>query len=203
MSSFLRKFYKIFSRNDKNWLEKVNMEELEIEKRKLELQGARVAKEVAKLEKEKNGLFNEGVGKDFLVKRMIARDIQELDVEAKHRVKDFDSIHMMRRATFNLLMTLKRRERLKGMGLWQKIRGYTPDQLLTLLARLEAEEEEFEDKLLQLIGAEKQIAEMEELDPATQEIMDLWAKVEQKEMAPEEVAKRLSVEESLKEKEPV
>lgn len=203
MPSFLGKLNEIFSRHKKNWLEKLDTYDLELEKRKLELEANRVAKEVTDLEEEKNKLFNKGLKKTLLEKRIIADQIKEKDVMARIKVVDFDRTQKMSRAIFNLLAVLKRRERLKRGGLWLKLQTLTPDQLLTVLGRQDLEDKEFDRALEDIIRVlEGPTVETIEIDEETQELMDLWSKVEQKEMAPEEVARKLSVEERLKEKEP-
>ena len=202
MAALMRKLNDIFSRNRTNWLEKLKSDDLRIEKRKLELGTERVAKEVKDLEKEKTKLFNEGVGKPFLEKRMLAQKIKELDVKAKMKYIEFDRVQKMSRAIFNLTTVLKRREQLKEKGLWQKLQALTPDQLLTELSKQDIKDKEFEravEDILRIL--ERPIADIEGVDTETQEVMELWSKVERKEMAPEEVTKKLSIEESLKEKE--
>lgn len=202
MASILGKLNQIFSINKKNWLDKIKIDDLEIEKRKLELEVEGFIKEVKTIDNKKIKLFNEGKGKSMLEKRMIAEKLKELDVEGMMKYVEFDKKQKMSRALFNIINVLKRREGLSQKGLWQKLQKLTPDQLLTELSKIDIEDKDFIRNIEKIIRAlETPITELEDIDKDTQKYIDLWSQVEQEEMAPEELTEKLSVEEKIKEKE--
>ena len=102
MSSFLTKMKKIFSHNRKNWLEKLEIRDLENEKRLLDLQAAKIAKEVNSL-KEKLKILNEELDKKSdLERELLAQKIKENRMLIKIETQYFEQVLRMSRALFNL-----------------------------------------------------------------------------------------------------
>ena len=68
---------------DKNGIENITVRELQAEQIRLKDRTDKMRKEISKIENEKTKKFEEGIGADKFVKKMLATDIKGLETEAK------------------------------------------------------------------------------------------------------------------------
>lgn len=183
-----------------NPLEKFSLRELQEEEIRLRNKLNRDQKYVSQLEKKKKQLFQEGVGADFLKKKMIAQELKSLDLEQKLKVKFFISDQNRYRFIKNLIILKKFQRELEKHGVWKKLTSIDPEVLEGELIKLDLDGKAF-DQILEDLNRvfEAGIAETSlEEDPVEKELMEAWAKVEsgeEPEKVFEEVKEKIHKEE--------
>jgi len=193
---FLRRLIK-----SKDWIEKMNVEDLEMERLRIDNQVNLLSKEIERLEKEKKELFRQGVGKSEMEKMLLAEKIKDLDSEIKMRIRDYNRLMKQRRVLSNLIMIKKHEQRLKEKGIWDKIKSLDQDKLLQILSQIQFKEEMFDRKLDEIIESLERPYVQIKIDESTKEIMELWQKVEKAELSPEVAEEKLAVKIVEKEEE--
>lgn len=183
-----------------NPLEKFSLRELQEEEIRLRNKLNRDQKYVSQLEKKKKQLFQEGVGADFLKKKMIAQELKSLDLEQKLKVKFFISDQNRYRFIKNLIILKRFQRELEKHGVWKKLTSIDPEVLEGELIKLDLDGKAF-DQILEDLNRvfEAGIAETSlEEDPVEKELMEAWAKVEsgeEPEKVFEEVKEKIHKEE--------
>ena len=175
----------------RSWIEKVSVDELERERVNIDNQILMLSKEISRLESEKKKLFQQGIGKTVTEKMLLAEKIKDLDFEIKAKLREYNRLMKQRRALSNLIRLKKWERRLKERGIWERIKSIETDKLISILSTVEFTEEQFDrniDKINEILG--ERAAELQ-VDEATREIMQLWEKVEESELAPEQAVEEL------------
>ncbi|MEM4945921.1 MAG: hypothetical protein QXU31_06390 [Archaeoglobaceae archaeon] len=186
----------------KNPLEKLSMRELQGEELRLRNKLDRIKKDVNEIEKKKKQLFQEGVGADFLKKKMIAQEMKSLDLEQKLRMKDFMTAQRQHTLIKNLVIVKRYQRELESQGIWKKLTSIDPEKLENALININLDGKAFDsilddlNRVFEMRLADESLKE----DPAEKELMEAWAKVESGE-SPEkifdEVKKKIEKEEEI------
>ncbi|MEM1672090.1 MAG: hypothetical protein QXY92_04655 [Archaeoglobaceae archaeon] len=186
----------------KNPLEKLSMRELQGEELRLRNKLDRIKKDVNEIEKKKKQLFQEGVGADFLKKKMIAQEMKSLDLEQKLRMKDFMTAQRQHTLIKNLVIVKRYQRELESQGIWKKLTSIDPEKLENALININLDGKAFDsilddlNRVFEMRLADESLKE----DPAEKELMEAWAKVESEE-SPEkifdEVKKKIEKEEEI------
>ena len=185
----------------RSWIETVSKEELEREKVRVESQAQVLMREIQRLEEEKRKLFRQGVGKSTIEKLLLAERIKDVDAEIKVKLREYNRLIKQRRALANLIRLKEMEDRLREKGIWDKLARTEPDKLIQALSEVRFEELQLEknlDKINEILG---EAVEPVEVAGETKEILQLWEKVEQGELAPEEIERRLESKIKVEEEE--
>ena len=185
----------------RSWIETVSKEELEREKVRVESQAQVLMREIQRLEEEKKKLFRQGVGKSTIEKLLLAERIKDIDAEIKVKLREYNRLIKQRRALANLIRLKEMEGKLREKGIWDKLARTEPDKLIQALSEVRFEEPQLEknlDKINEILG---EAVEPVEVAGETKEILQLWEKVEQGELAPEEIEKELESKIKVEEEE--
>ena len=186
-----------------NTIEKMKISDLREEEIRLKNQIERIRKDINRVEKGKKKKFQEGIGSDLIKKKMITQEIKQLDMEGKLKMKNFTSLHKQYTFITNLVTIKKYEKQLKNTPVWEKLSKVEPEQLESVLIKMNLEgktSEEMVDGLNRVF--EMEIAEFEDTEDETEKkMMDMWNMVESGKMDVDEVEKELSVEKKGKDKE--
>jgi hypothetical protein len=173
-------------------LAKITMDELQREKIRLEHEEARRAKRVEELESQKKGLFLKGMDEPSrLQRRILARKLKDLDVEAKNMDKQLRFISKQLRIVNNFIQIKENQRLYDRLGVWWIISRLDIQTLQKYVEDASIEGELQEKKLVSILRAledtEKAIGELEE-DRDIINIMGLWEEFDATKMeAPEKV----------------
>lgn len=183
----------------KNPIDKLKLSELREEEMKLKSRINRLRKEIDKIEKDKKTKFGEGVGADLIRKKMLTKELKQLDMEAKLKVKNFMILHKQFMFISNLV-TIKKYERdLRKTEVWSKIQRISPENFESALIRVNLSGKGFEsviDDLNQIFFMD--VAESEsDLDETERQLIDAWSSVESGSINIEEAESILSIEKNL------
>ena len=192
---------KILDRFRKNPIEKLSLRELQEEEIRLRNRLERAKKEINNIERKKKQLFQEGVGADVLKKKMLAQEIKSLDLEEKLKLKDFTTAQRQYTLVKNLVIVKRYEKELRKVGIWEKLTKVEPEQLESVLVKVNLDGKEFDEMVNNLNRVfEMEIAEFEATeDQAEKELMEAWAKVEAGEADTEEVLEKVKEKELSKE----
>jgi len=189
----------LFERFRGNPLERLSIRELQEEELRLTNKLNKERAEIEKLEEAKKKKFQEGIGASALKKRMLAQEIQALDLEAKLRLQSFTKTQNMLKITRNLLVVKKLEKDLREQGIWKKLTSMPREKLEEWLLKVRLDGREYNEILEELNRAfEMEVAEVEEeIGTEEKKLLELWEKVEQGTLEPEKVEEELSVEREL------
>jgi len=192
---------KILDRFRKNPIEKLSLRELQEEEIRLRNRLERAKKEINNIERKKKQLFQEGVGADVLKKKMLAQEIKSLDLEEKLKLKDFTTAQRQYTLVKNLVIVKRYEKELRKVGIWEKLTKVEPEQLESVLVKVNLDGKEFDEMVNNLNRVfEMEIAEFEATEDQTErELMEAWAKVEAGEADTEEVLEKVKEKELSKE----
>ena len=186
-----------------NTIEKMKTSDLREEEIRLKNQIERIRKDINRIERDKKKRFQEGIGSDLIKKKMLTQEIKQLDMEGKLKMRNFASLHKQFTFITNLVTIKKYEKQLKNTPVWEKLSSVEPEQLESLLIKMNLEgktTEEMVDGLNRVF--EMEVAEFEETeDESEKKMMDMWNMVESGKMDVDDVEKELSVEKGKKEKE--
>ena len=192
---------KILDRFRKNPIEKLSLRELQEEEIRLRNRLERAKKEINNIERKKKQLFQEGVGADMLKKKMLAQEIKSLDLEEKLKLKDFTTAQRQYTLVKNLIIVKRYEKELRKVGIWEKLTKVEPEQLESVLVKVNLDVKEFDEMVNNLNRVfEMEIAEFEATEDQTErELMEAWAKVEAGEADAEEALEKAKEKELSKE----
>lgn len=192
---------KILDRFRKNPIEKLSLRELQEEEIRLRNRLERTKKEINNIERKKKQLFQEGVGADMLKKKMLAQEIKSLDLEEKLKLKDFTTAQRQYTLVKNLVIVKRYEKELRKVGIWEKLTKVEPEQLESVLVKVNLDGKEFDEMVNNLNRVfEMEIAEFEATEDQTErELMEAWAKVEAGEADAEEALEKAKEKELSKE----
>lgn len=178
-------------------LSKIGESELRQEKIMLENSVRRLSNEIKQLEARKKKLFQDGVGKDVLEKKMLAEEIKVVERGIRQKYRIYQRKQQQLKIVNNMILIKKNEEDLKREGLWNKITEMDPVELEKWLSWVQLEDQMLTEQLGELDRRLMETAELEEeMDEETMKIMDLWAKAETSGI--EEVEAELALEKTLK-----
>ncbi|RLF83318.1 chromosome assembly protein [Thermococci archaeon] len=192
---------KILDRFRKNPIEKLSLRELQEEEIRLRNRLERTKKEINNIERKKKQLFQEGVGADMLKKKMLAQEIKSLDLEEKLKLKDFTTAQRQYTLVKNLIIVKRYEKELRRVGIWEKLTKVEPEQLESVLVKVNLDVKEFDEMVNNLNRVfEMEIAEFEATEDQTEkELMEAWAKIEAGETDAEEALEKVKEKELSKE----
>jgi len=186
-----------------NTIDKMKVSELREEEIRLKNQIERIRKDINRIEKEKKKKFQEGIGSDLIKKKMIHQEIKQLDMEGKLKMKNFTSVHKQFTFITNLVTIKKYEKQLKNTPVWEKLRKVEPEQLESILIKMNLEgktTEEMVDGLNRVF--EMEIAELDESeDESEKKMMEMWSMVESGKIDIDDAEKELSSEKKKEEDE--
>jgi len=185
----------------KNPLEKLSLRELQEEEMRLRNRLERLKKDVNEIEKKKKKLFEDGIGAEFLKKKMLAQEIKSLDLEQKLKMRDFMTAQNQHTFIKNLIIVKKYQKELETQGIWKNLTSMGPEDLEKALICISLDGKEF-DRILDDLNRVFEMRMVEENlseDPAEKELMEAWAKIESGEKSSEELYEE--VKEKFEEKE--
>ena len=182
-------------------LDKIDLMELMEEEIRLRNQIDRIKKEIDRLEKTKKKKFEEGIGADKLTKRMLAREIKQLNMQAKLNLGSFETLHEQHTFVSNLIIIKKHERQLKETKLWKKLTTIPPEVLESALIRLQLKGKTYNEILRDLNRVfEVELVEAEAAeDEDEKRIFEAWKSVESGERSLEDVEKEISIEKEIKE----
>jgi len=186
-----------------NPIEKLKPRELREEEIRLRTHCERVRKEIDDNEKEKKKKFRDGVGADLFKKKMLAQEMQSLDMEAKLKLRNFSTANRQLRFIKNLLIVKNYEKQLREKGMWKKLSSLPTEKLETFLIRTSLDGKEFDEVLNELNKPfEMDVADIERTEAGEDEkkLLDAWEKVEAGTLDPEKAEGILSIDRKLKEK---
>ena len=184
-----------------NPIERMNTKDIMEEEIRLKNQIERIRKDINRLEKDKKKKFQEGIGSDLIKKKMLTQEIKQLDMEGKLKMKNFTALHKQYTFITNLVTIKKSEKQLKNTPVWEKLSKVQPEQLESVLIKMNLEGKTFEEMVDGLNRVfETEIAEFEDTeDESEKKMMDMWNMVESGKMEVDDVEKELSVEKKKKE----
>jgi hypothetical protein len=186
-----------------NPIEKLKIRELREEEIRLRTHCERVRKEIDDNEKEKKKKFREGVGADLFKKKMLAQEMQSLDMEAKLKLRSFSTANRQLRFIKSLVILKNYEKQLREKGMWKKLSSLPTEKLESFLIRTSLDGKEFDEVLNELNKPfEMDVADIErgEVGEDEKKLLDVWAKVEAGSLDPEKAEGILSIDRKLKEK---
>ena len=186
---------------NKNSIDAITVRELQGEQLTLKDRTDAIRKEIMKIEAEKKTKFEEGIGADKFVKKMLAADIKGMETEAKLKSKSFLMAQKQYQFTTNFLTIKKFEKQLKNTPVWDKITSADPEELEKVMLYVQLDNMEYDDLLNNLNNVfERDIASFDGFeDASTDSLMDMWEQVEGGSLDVETANKELSVEKSMKE----
>ncbi len=186
-----------------NSLGRLSLRELQEEEMRLRNRLERLKRDVDEIEKKKKKLFDDGVGADFLKKKMLAQEIKSLDLEQKLKMRDFMTAQKQHTFIKNLIIVKKYQKELETQGIWKKLTSMDPNNLEKALIAVSLDGKAF-DRILDDLNRVFEMRMVDESlhdDPAERELMEAWAKIESGEKSPdelyEEVKKRFEEKERI------
>ena len=184
-----------------NPIEKMSTKDIMEEEIRLKNQIEHIRKDINRLEKEKKKKFQEGIGSDLIKKKMLTQEIKQLDMEGKLKMKNFTALHKQYTFITNLVTIKKSEKQLRNTPIWEKLSNVQPEQLESVLIKMNLEGKTFEEMVDGLNRVfETEIAEFEDSeDESEKKMMDMWNMVESGKMEAEDAAEELSVEKKKKE----
>jgi hypothetical protein len=186
-----------------NPIEKLKIRELREEEIRLRTHCERVRKEIDDNEKEKKKKFREGVGADLFKKKMLAQEMQSLDMEAKLKLRSFSTANRQLRFIKSLVILKNYEKQLREKGMWKKLSSLPTEKLESFLIRTSLDGKEFDEVLNELNKPfEMDVADIErgEVGEDEKKLLDVWEKVEAGSLDPEKAEGILSIDRKLKEK---
>jgi len=192
---------KIKGNNNKNGIETITVRELQSEQLLLKDRTDKMRKNISRIENEKTKKFEEGIGADKFVKKMLATDIKGLETEAKLNAKSFIMAQKQYQFTTNFLTVKKFEKELKSTPVWDKITSADPEVLEKIMLNIQLDNMDYDTMLDSLNGVfERDISNFDGFeDDSTESLMDMWEQVEGGSLDVETATKEFSVEKSLKE----
>ena len=163
-----------------NTIDKLKISELQEEELRLKSRINRLRKEIDIIEKEKKGLFNEGIGADLIKKKMIAQELKQLDMSGKLKIKNFLTLHKQYMFVSNLIIIKKYQRDLQTTQVWNKIQSLSPESFESALIKVNLSGKGFENVLddLNRIFALGITDSDSDVDEAEKQMFDIWNSVE-------------------------
>jgi len=163
-----------------NTIDKLKISELQEEELRLKSRINRLRKEIDVIEKEKKGLFNEGIGADLIKKKMIAQELKQLDMSGKLKIKNFLTLHKQYMFVSNLIIIKKYQRDLQTTQVWNKIQSLSPESFESALIKVNLSGKGFENVLddLNRIFALGITDSDSDVDEAEKQMFDIWNSVE-------------------------
>jgi len=183
----------------KNPVDKLGISELRGEELKLRSRINRIRKEIEKIEREKKGKFEEGIGADLIRKKMLAQELKQLDLSAKLKVKNFMALHKQYMFVSNLVIIKKYQRDLQKTEMWDKLTHIAPSDFEKALIQVNLSGKGFEsvlDDLNQIFFMD--VADSDrDLDEAEKQLLEAWNSVESGTIDVEEAENLISIEKKL------
>ncbi len=189
----------LFHRNQKNQIEKLKIIDLQEEEIRLKSRANRLHKEIDRIEREKKQKLAEGVGADLLKKMMLLQEIKQLDMSAKHTVRNFLALHKQYTFVSNLVIIKKYQRDLQKTQIWEKIQAISPETFESALIQCNLTGKGFEnvvDDLNQVFALDLS-NQNQDLDEADKQIYDIWSRIETGALELEEVVESFSIQKDI------
>ena len=189
----------LFHRNQKNQIEKLKIIDLQEEEIRLKSRANRLHKEIDRIEREKKQKLAEGVGADLLKKMMLLQEIKQLDMSAKHTVRNFLALHKQYAFVSNLVIIKKYQRDLQKTQIWEKIQAISPETFESALIQCNLTGKGFEnvvDDLNQVFALDLS-NQNQDLDEADKQIYDIWSRIETGALELEEVVESFSIQKDI------
>lgn len=189
----------MFHRNQKNQIEKLKIIDLQEEEIRLKSRANRLHKEIDRIEREKKQKLAEGVGADLLKKMMLLQEIKQLDMSAKHTVRNFLALHKQYTFVSNLVIIKKYQRDLQKTQIWEKIQAISPETFESALIQCNLTGKGFEnvvDDLNQVFALDLS-NQNQDLDEADKQIYDIWSRIETGALELEEVVESFSIQKDI------
>ena len=183
----------------KNPVDKLSSNSLMVEKKRLKNHMKALMIDISKIEKEKSQLFHDGIGANWMQKKMLIEEITQLESEARNNLRDFKKFNKMYMLVSNLIVVKNYEKQLKQNNIWHKISKIGSQDFETALIKTSLVGKDFEDVLNDLSRVlEEGITDFEtEEDEEKNKVFDYWNCVEAGSMDIDEVENTLSLERSL------
>ena len=189
----------LFHRNQKNQIEKLKIIDLQEEEIRLKSRANRLHKEIDRIEREKKQKLAEGVGADLLKKMVLLQEIKQLDMSAKHTVRNFLALHKQYTFVSNLVIIKKYQRDLQKTQIWEKIQAISPETFESALIQCNLTGKGFEnvvDDLNQVFALDLS-NQNQDLDEADKQIYDIWSTIETGALELEEVVESFSIQKDI------
>jgi len=187
-----------------NSVDRLDIRELKEEEMRLQNHIELARKDIQKIEKQKKDLFKQGVGADFIKKKMLAQQIKHLDVQAQMKIKQFMTMHKQYMFVSNLVVVKKYEKELKQNKIWSKITNIEPSKFESSLIKVNLKGKSFEEVLNNLNNVfEMSISEAgleESTDETEKQLLEAWSGVETGAINVDEAQKLVSTEKQLEKK---
>jgi hypothetical protein len=184
-----------------NSVDRLDIRELKEEEMRLQNHIELARKDIQKIEKQKKDLFKQGVGADFIKKKMLAQQIKHLDVQAQMKIKQFMTMHKQYMFVSNLVVVKKYEKELKQNKIWSKITNIEPSKFESSLIKVNLKGKSFEEVLNNLNNVfEMSISEAgleESTDETEKQLLEAWSGVETGAINVDEAQKLVSTEKQL------
>jgi len=161
-----------------NPFEKLNKEEINEEKIRLEREEKLKQQEVDKLSRQKKELFDKGFNVTKTEQRSLARKIKQLDRKIKMHTDHLDKLSKNIMVCDNLQFIQENQEMLNKFGLISKINSLPKSKLDEWLASVNVSDQVSRgnvEKMLSTMDAEYGLMGEPEEDSETKELMDIWS----------------------------
>ncbi|MEB3852129.1 MAG: hypothetical protein LRS49_06095 [Desulfurococcales archaeon] len=166
-------------RGGKDWIERVSIEELEKEMIKVETRANMVAREIERLQAERERLFEYGKGKPEAEKLMLAEKIKDIDAEIAAKQEEYQRLLRQRQALSNLARLKRWEAQLKQKGIWERLKSVDPEKLIDMLADMKFDAREFDKAIDAINAALGPQAGGFAADSKTKEILKKWKEAEE------------------------
>lgn len=174
------KIVTLFHRNQKNQIEKLKTIDLQEEELRLKTRINRLQKEIDRIEREKKQKLAEGVGADLLKKMMLLQEIKQLDMSAKHTVRNFLALHKQYMFVSHLVIIKKYQRDLQQTQIGEKIQAISPEAFESALIQCNLAGKGCENVVddLNQVFALDLLNHNQDLDAADKQIYDVWSRIE-------------------------
>jgi len=135
-----------------NPIDKMKSADLIHEQMRLNNQIEKIKKEIKRIEEKKKVLFKEGVGADYITKKMAARRIKQLEKDKELKMKGFENYHNQYTLISNLLTIKKYKSQIKKSQVWSKFSKMNPDKLEDALYTINIEGKNADEVINNLNG---------------------------------------------------
>jgi len=189
----------LLHRNSKNQIERLKTIDLQEEELRLKSKINRLRKEIDRIEREKKQKLAEGVGADLLKKMMLLQEIKQLDMSAKHTVRNFLALHKQYMFISNLVIIKKYQRDLRKTQVWERIQTISPESFESALIQCNLAGKGFEnvvDDLNQVFALDLS-HQNQDLDESDKQIYEIWSRVETGTLGLEEAGEIFSIDKDI------
>lgn len=180
-------------------LDNLKISELQEEELHLKSRINRLRKEIDGIEREKKGLFNEGIGADLIKKKMLAQELKQLDMSGKLKIKNFLTLHKQYMFVSNLVIVKKHQRDLQTTPVWNKIQSLSPEIFESALIKVNLSGKGFEnilDDLNRVFALD--ISESDrDIDESEKQMFEIWNSVEAGSLDPMDAENLISMESEI------